>query len=147
MTQEEHKKLGIDLFNATWDLIDRNDRTPAQNLEMIHAAHASAYHWIKAGGTALNQARSQWQISRVYAILGMGNPALFHAERSLSLCTDNGIGGFDLAFGYEAVARAHWVLGRSAETEENKAAALAACEAVTDADDRTYVQKEINSIA
>ena len=53
MTQEEHKKLGIDLFNATWDLIDRNDRTPAQNLEMIHAAHASAYHWIKAGGTAV----------------------------------------------------------------------------------------------
>ena len=58
MTHEQHKKLGIDLFNATWDLIDKADRTEAENFEMIHAAHASAYHWLKAGGDATNQARS-----------------------------------------------------------------------------------------
>jgi hypothetical protein len=113
---------------------------------MIHTAHASAYHWLKAGGTAVNEARSQWQISRVYAVLGMGELALAHASRSLALCRQYAIDGFDLAFGYEAVARAYSVLGNMVKMEENKAAALAACEAVADADDRAYVHKEISAI-
>ncbi len=146
MTAEEHKKLGIDLFNTTWDLIDKSDRSEAEAFQMIHAAHASAWHWIKAGGSALNEVRSQWQISRVYAILGMGESALKHGQRSLALCQTNDIGDFDLAFGYEAVARAYALLGNDAAKAENKQAALAACEAIAKAEDRTYAEGEINSI-
>ena len=146
MTTEDHKKLGIDLFNATWDLIDKKDRTEAEALEMIHAAHASAYHWLKAGGSALNDARSHWQISRVYAILGMGESALRHAQRSLDLCVANGIGDFDLAFGYEAVARAYAVLGNEQAKADNKKAALAAYENIAKPEDRTYAESEIHSI-
>ena len=146
MTQDEHKKLGISLFNATWTLIDKQDRTQAQDLEMIHAAHASAYHWLKAGGSATNEARSQWQISRVYAILRMGESALFHGMRSLALCQQNTLGGIDLPFGYEAVARAYAILGNDAEKEKNKAAALAACEEIADKADRKYVEGEIQTI-
>ena len=146
MTEDDHKKLGIEYFNATWDLIDKSDRTEAEAFEMIHAAHASAYHWLKAGGGALNQARSQWQISRVYAILGMGESALKHGQHSLELCQNNGIGDFDLAFGYEAVARAYAVLGNEQAKAENKTLALAACEKIAKAEDRTYAEGEINSI-
>ncbi|MFH1513574.1 MAG: hypothetical protein ABIG45_09500 [Bacillota bacterium] len=113
---------------------------------MTHTAHASAYHWLKAGGSALNEARSQWQIFRVYAVLGMGEPALAHGLRSLELCQTNGIGGFDLAFGYEAVARAHAVLGNTADKEENKAMALTACANIAGAEDRAYAQGEVSAI-
>jgi hypothetical protein len=146
LTQDEHKKLGIELFNATWTLIDLENRTDAQAMEMIHTAHASAYHWLKGGGNATNEARSNWQISRVYAILRMGEAALVHGARSLSLCLENDLGSFDLAFGYEAVARSYALLGHAKESETNKQAALAACTQIADDEDRTYAEGEINAI-
>jgi hypothetical protein len=41
----DHRRLGVALFNHTWTLIAKPDRTPAETDEMIHAAHASRYHW------------------------------------------------------------------------------------------------------
>ena len=61
----------VDLFNYTWTLIEKADRTPAEIDEMIHAAHASRYHWSKAG-TTVNLGRGEWQVARVYAVLGRG---------------------------------------------------------------------------
>ena len=38
---EEHKKLAINLFNLTWSLLDKKDRTREENDKMVHAAHAT----------------------------------------------------------------------------------------------------------
>ena len=38
---EWHRKTAVKLFNATWDLIDKKDRTIEDNDEMIHSAHSS----------------------------------------------------------------------------------------------------------
>ncbi|HJW21265.1 MAG TPA: helix-turn-helix domain-containing protein, partial [Candidatus Limnocylindrales bacterium] len=71
-----HRRLGVDLFNHTWTLIEKPDRTPAETDEMIHAAHASRWHWGRAeGGTAANLGRGEWQCARVYSTLGRGEPA------------------------------------------------------------------------
>ena len=110
LTPDQHKALGIKLFNSTWDLIEKPERTPEDDADMINMAHASAYHW-KQVGTPLNFARSEWQISHVYGILNRGEPAIYHASRSLKYCQDNNYGDFDLAYAYEAVARGHWLLG------------------------------------
>ncbi|WMM24769.1 hypothetical protein RBU61_17870 [Tissierella sp. MB52-C2] len=37
---------------------------------MIHTAHASRFHWDEVG-TPIEFARSEWQTSRVYSLLGM----------------------------------------------------------------------------
>ncbi len=76
---EEHRRLGIDLYNRTWTLMD----SPGD--EMLHCAHASAYHWMQSGGTTANRARSEWFCSRAYALLGRPEPALHHARRCLEL--------------------------------------------------------------
>lgn len=39
-----HKKMAIDLFNLTWDLIEKQDRTEAEADMMIYAANVSRYH-------------------------------------------------------------------------------------------------------
>ncbi|MCF7796643.1 MAG: hypothetical protein K9N11_03200 [Lentisphaeria bacterium] len=116
ITADQHKALGITLFNQTWDLIEKPDRTPDEEADMIHMAHASAYHWRQVG-TPLNFARSEWQISHVYGILERGEPAIYHAARCLKLCQDNQIVDFDLAYAYEAVARAHWLLGSTKDAQ------------------------------
>jgi DNA-binding transcriptional MerR regulator len=59
-----HRRLAVDLFNHTWTLIEKEERTPAEIDEMIHSAHASRYHWSKVG-TGANLARGEWQVSRV----------------------------------------------------------------------------------
>src|SRR5215218_5159161 len=78
---------------------------------MLHAAHASRFHWGEVG-EPVNFARGEWQVSRVYAVLGRSEPALFHAHRCLEICQAHQIGDFDLAFAYEALARASAVAGQ-----------------------------------
>jgi hypothetical protein len=79
------RQLAVDLFNHVWTLMDLPSRTPAQDAEMIHAAHASRHHWGVIG-EPVNWARGEWQVSRVYCVLGRGEPALYHAGRCLELC-------------------------------------------------------------
>jgi len=38
---ELHRRLGGELFNRAWDLLVLEQRTPEQDDEMVHAAHAS----------------------------------------------------------------------------------------------------------
>src|SRR5437763_4558888 len=81
---ETERRLGVDLFNKTWTLMEKPDRTRDEDDEMIHCAHASAYHWLQVG-TPANRSRSEWQCSRVHAILGHVDAALRHARRCLEL--------------------------------------------------------------
>ena len=129
--------LAKTLFNETWDLIDKKDRTEEETITMLHKAHTSCYLWREANNP-LNNARGEWQVSHVYSLLGEGRLALLHGTYSLALCLENSIGGFDLAFGYEAVARAYQALGDSAKQLANKQLGLAACEAIEDKSDLDY---------
>ena len=143
--QHDHRRLAVDLFNHTWELLDKDNRTQAEIDEMIHAAHASCYHWSQAG-TALNLARGEWQISRVYSVLGRGEPALYHANRSLEICQENGFGDFDLAFAYEALARAASVSGDKQALKENLALAKEAGEQIAEQDDKDHFLSELESV-
>ena len=41
MTPEEQRALAIQLYNTTWELIDKPDRMQDDDDEMLHRAHAS----------------------------------------------------------------------------------------------------------
>ena len=75
----DHRQLGVDLYNCVWTLLEKENRTPADDDEMLNATHASAYHWSRAGAGPEHAARGQWQISRVNAVLGRGEAAVYHA--------------------------------------------------------------------
>jgi DNA-binding transcriptional MerR regulator len=139
------RALGVALYNHVWTLLETPDRTPAQTDEMIHAAHASRHHWA-AVGTAANLARGEWQCSRVYAVLGRGEPALWHARRCVAILEANGIGDWDLAAGYEGMARASAAAGDLAEARAWAARAQAACDAVEEDEDRRIVQADIDGL-
>lgn len=144
--EEWHKKQAIDLFNQTWDLIDKgDDRTDEETFLMIHSAHASRYHWTQIG-EPVNLARGEWQISRVYALLGMGDQALLHGQYSLDLCLDHSIQDFDLAFGYESVARAAALLKDEELFEGYIALAKDAANGINDPEDKAYFFEELKNI-
>jgi len=140
-----HKKFAIDCFNCTWDLLDNTNRTDEENFRMIRMAHASRYHWGEIG-TPLQFARGDWQISRVYAVLGMGEMALDYAKTSLEHCLDNAIGDFDLAFAYEALLRASAILENETEFAKYKQLAQDCGHAIKDDGNRNYFFSELKTI-
>ena len=145
ITPAIHRQLAVDLFNTTWKLLDKPDRSPGDNNAMIHTAHASAYHWLQVG-EPVNFARSHWQLSRVYALVNQSEPALYHARHSLEICLEKEIGDFDLAFAYEALARAYAVARNHSLAQENIKLAQEAGQQIKEADDRQYFFDELNTV-
>lgn len=140
-----HRKLGISLFNEVWRLMEAEDRTGDDDAVMIHKAHASLYHWLQVG-TPANNARGEWQVSRVYCVLRRAEPAIYHASRVLEICTRHGIGDWDLAFAYEALSRAHAVDGDFDESARWLELARSAGEEIAEDDDRELLLSDLETI-
>jgi DNA-binding transcriptional MerR regulator len=142
---EHERRLAAHLFNRTWDLLETENRAPADDDRMLHMAHASRYHWGQVGSAA-QLARGEWQCSRVYAALRRPEPCLHHAQRVLDICLAEGIGDFDLAFAYEALARGHAIAGDTSTARAMTGQALAAAARITGEEDRKILLADLETI-
>lgn len=145
----QHRAEAVALFNAVWQMLDAPDRTPAQDDQMVHAAHASRWHWSQAGELAGAQqlAVGEWQCSRVYSVLGRGEPALHHAQASLAVCEEAGLGDWVLAAAYEALTRASAAAGDAGGARAWLVRAQAATAAIADPEDREVIDADLASLA
>jgi DNA-binding transcriptional MerR regulator len=147
LSPEDERKLGIRYFNATWDLMEEEGRSPEDDDLMLHMTHASALHWTGAAGvTPENFTRSQWQASRVNAVLHRPEACLHHAQRALDICIANEIGDWDIAFAYEALARAHAIAGDMEGARAMTERALQAVEQIVEDDSRKMVLADLETI-
>lgn len=145
MEHDDERRLAAALFNGTWTLMEKENRTREEDDAMIHMAHASAHHWRQIGQPQ-NLARGEWQCSRVYAVLRRAEPCLHHARRVLELCQEHGLRDLDLAFAYEALARGHAIAGDAGQARECTEQALAAAEDIAEADDRELLVTDLETI-
>jgi hypothetical protein len=143
--KEWHQKKAVDLFNLVWNFLGKKERTKEEDDKMVHAAHASRFHWGEIG-TPLEFERGEWQISRVYSVLNRPQPALYHARRCLEICQENNFGDFDIAFAYEAMARAYAVVGEKLESEKYLTSAKEAGEKIKGKEDREYFFSDLKTI-
>ena len=140
------RALAVGLFNYTWTLLEDPDRTPEQDDEMLNAAHASRYHWGEVG-EAVNLSRGEWQVARVYSVLGRAEPALYHARRCVEINEANDAReDWDLGSAYEAMARASAVAGDNGARDEWKARAVAELARIKDAEDRQVLEQDIATL-
>jgi hypothetical protein len=130
---ETHQELAKAANGRVWELLEKA-RTPAETREMVHAAHASLWHWLYAG-EAIHEQRGEWLVSRVYAVVRRPEPALFHARRCREITEANALTGFDLAYACEAMARAHAIAGDD-DAAEWRTRAERAAETIDDEEDR-----------
>ena len=146
---EVHRSEGVALFNAVWEMLETGDRSPAQDDQMVHAAHASRWHWSQAGELGGDQqlAVGEWQCSRVYAVLGRGEPALHHAKASLAICKATALGDWVIAAAYEALARASAVAGDASAAETWLAQGRTAAAAIADPEDREVIDADLDALA
>lgn len=140
------KSQAAQYFNQTWDLLDKQNRSPQEDLQMIHQAHASRFLWGLVGKDK-QKATGEWQVSRVYAVLKMGESSLYHAQASLDYCEKGALTPFDFAFAHEALARAYAVLKKPQESLRQVELGRESANKVQDDEERAYVLSELQGIA
>jgi hypothetical protein len=144
LDKELERKLAAHLFNQTWRLIEKPDRTAEEDVMMIHSAHASRYHWQSAGESS-HIAIGEWQISRVYSLLKLSDPALYHARLCLEICETQSLSPFLTGCAHEAMARAlNFTDKTSARLHHQTAYELAVL--VQDPKDRSILESDLKSI-
>jgi hypothetical protein len=144
---EQMQETFASALNAvTWALLRKPDRTADEDEKMLYAAFASAYHYLETG-SALEQQRAEWLISRVYSVLGNGPEALKHAQRCNELTEKHGdeLADYDSTFALEALARAHTVLDNADEAAGFRAKAEEAGKAISDEQSRMVFMDELQA--
>lgn len=152
-TDKWHRKMAVDSFNETWDLMDKNERTCEEDEQMLQATFASRYHWGKIG-KPIHFQRGEWQISRVYSLLNRPEEAVHHAKLCLKFTkemmdasVDNeGFADFDEAFAYEAMVRALSLKGQSEKVEQYLVLAKEAGDKIQKKEDKDWFLQNLNSI-
>jgi DNA-binding transcriptional MerR regulator len=145
LPEADERRLAVAMFNDVWRLIGTEDRTPAEDDQLLHQAHASRHHWQQVG-EVVNHIRGEWLCSRVYAVLGRAEPAVHHARRALQLCQENEVGDWDLAFAHEALARAYALSGDSAAAGKQIERARTAATDIAEDGDRALLLSDLETI-
>jgi hypothetical protein len=142
---EQEQRLAATIFNQVWELLEKPERSAADDDQMLHGAHASRYHWGVAG-EPVYWARGEWQCSRVYAVLGRFEPALHHAGRCLELAAEHGLGPFDIGVAHEAIARSYRIIGDTAKVAAHIALGQAEAAKITNPEDQALLQADLSTL-
>ena len=144
LDKELERKLAAHLFNETWRLIEKPDRTAEESVLMIHSAHASRYHW-ESVGDASNRAIGEWQVSRVYSVLALPEPALYHAKLCLQISENQAFRPFLKGCAHEAMARA-LSLNDKASAKPHYQAAIELAAIIQDPEERGILESDLKTI-
>jgi hypothetical protein len=132
------------IFNGIWDLLEKADRSPAEDEQMLLRAFASLYHWTQVG-TALHIQRGYWMISRVYQTLRDAHQALEWAKKCQVITDQNmtDMEDFDLAFAQEGLARAFALNAVLDQARVHYQKAVELGKAIQDPEDRKHFQNDL----
>ena len=140
-----HRHFGPVCFNRVWELLEKPDRSPAENDDLLLTAMASLWHWSKRDDCEpRNLAAGYWQVSRVHAVLGNGVEARRYAARSAMHATNEL--PFFMAYAHEALARAGRVLNDEQAVQRHLAEATRLSADVTDPHERQLLEADLATL-
>lgn len=140
-----HRFFAAECFNRAWDLIEKPERTPDEDEQMVRLNQASLYHWSQREDcTNKNLSIGYWQAARIYAMLGQADNARRYGELCLRYSQDEG--PFYLGYAYEALARAEALAGQSELAAKYLQEAHRYLAQVTDPEDRQLLEKDLETI-
>lgn len=140
-----HRWFAAECNHLSWKLIERPERTAAEDRQMLHAAYSAAFHWSMVG-TPLQDVRAELTLSRVHALLGHGTDALRYAQRCLAYCDNNLCEDWDIALGYVAMAHAAALLSDNQTHAEYYRAAEQKVSQIQSEANRRIVEAELTRV-
>ncbi|MFT3788758.1 MAG: hypothetical protein QM770_21745 [Tepidisphaeraceae bacterium] len=137
-----HQWFAIELNNLAWDLVEANERSPADAERMIHAAHGACFHWLEVG-ELVNHLRAQCLLAAAYAKASLAESAVRHAEQCLRLSREAGDkqSAFDRASAHGCASNAYTLAGRMDDARTVYERALEAAKGFDDPDDRPVFER------
>jgi hypothetical protein len=141
-----HRWFAAGFFNQAWAHLDaKHALTQDEKDEMLAAALASRLHWSGIG-TPMNFAIGDWQVSRVYAVLGDTDQAIRYGTKSLALSEENDLGPFCVGYAHEAIARGKKLSGDPAACADHIKLARAVLPSIHDEHDRKLLANDLNDL-
>ncbi len=143
--EDAHGYFAKQLNAKVWELLQKANRSKSEDELMVHAAHASCYHWLSAGD-GLNQQRSEWLVAHVYTVLGMPESALRHAAKCLELTQQYPelMKDYDKAYAQECMARALALAGKNEDAKKYLARAEQAGQAIAKAGEKNIFMNDFH---
>jgi len=144
---EAHRHFSVGCFNAAWDLMDKVDRTPQEEEEMLQRSIASLWHWAQRDDcTAQNLSIGYWQVARIQALLGRADEARRYGQLCLEASVGDEIAPFAKAYAYEALARAEAVAGDTVKRDKYVSEVQAVLRGITDEETRKMLLDDLATI-
>jgi hypothetical protein len=139
------KWFAVACNNRAWELVERRERTPTDVHEMLHAAHASAWHWARVG-TELNEARANMLLGMAHALADDGPLALRYAMLAFNYFNEHEAKDWEQAFVHATLAAAAKAAGDSALHREHHAEARRLGDAIAERQDREVFMRSFSQV-
>jgi len=143
-----HRYFSTTCFNLAWDLMDKPERTPEEDEEMLCRGMASFWHWKqRPDQTVTNLSVGYWQLSRIYALLGQAVISRQYGLRCLEVSQGEEVPPFFLGYACEALARAEAVAGNKEKMEEYLRLAHEMADKVKDSKAKKQLLEDLDNIS
>ncbi|KPJ61580.1 MAG: hypothetical protein AMJ46_00275 [Latescibacteria bacterium DG_63] len=114
-----HRHLSTDCFNKCWALMEKKNRTPENEEDMILLTHTSLWHWKQRDDCQpLNLSIAYWQLGRAYCLAKNTAMAKYYGQKCVEISTEKSMPPFYVGYGYEVLAHASALEGNAREAEE-----------------------------
>ncbi|TMH68169.1 MAG: hypothetical protein E6H57_11405 [Betaproteobacteria bacterium] len=140
-----HKWFAVECNNRAWRLAEQASRTPAENEEMLHCAHAAALHWAKVG-TEVHHARAAILLGQAHALIGDGKSALQYAREAFAYVSEHESPAWQVAFAHAVLANAAAANDERSLHSTHYARAKALGGALTDDEERTIFEATFRTV-
>jgi hypothetical protein len=142
-----HRYFSAHCFNSAWELIDKPQRSPEEDEEMLRLSLAATWHWTQRPDCApTNLSIGYWQTARIYALLDQADNARRYAQMCLEVSQAPGVEPFFRAYAYEALARAEAAAGEKGRAYGYLTEARHLAEQVEDAEEKAALLADLETV-
>jgi hypothetical protein len=139
------KWFAVACNNRAWALVEEPQRSPSDVHEMLHAAHAAAWHWARVG-TPLNEARANMLLGMAHGLAGDGSLGLRYAMSAFNYFNEHDAPDWEQAFAHATLAAAAKSAGNHDLHREHYAEAARLGDAIADAEDRAVFMRSFAQV-
>lgn len=134
---QANRWFAVELNNKAWHWMESSPRDPGRSAEMVHAAHASCWHWTQAGGP-IHRARAEYLVAAVHVLSGHAGATQRHLFRARKILDDHPeeVADWDRAFLADITARSYAAAGDESRARRAREEADRLGEAIADPEDR-----------
>ncbi|MGE3955760.1 MAG: hypothetical protein AB7H96_03505 [Vicinamibacterales bacterium] len=140
------KWFAVACNNRAWALVEQPDRSPGEVHELLHTAHAAAWHWGRVG-TPLQEARAHMLLGMAHALVGEGTLGLRYAMLAFNYFNEHEAPDWEQAFAHATLAAAARSAGNASLHAEHYAEADRLGQAIADPEDREIFLKSFRNVA